>query len=34
MAGFDFNEIFNPIVKPTTIRIVLTVALTRGWIVQ
>ena len=33
-AGFDFNETFNAVVKPTTIRIVLTIALSRGWSVR
>lgn len=31
VAGFDFNEMFSPVVKPTTIRVVLTLALTRDW---
>lgn len=32
--GFDFNETFSPVVKPVTIRIVLTLALTFGWTLQ
>ncbi|RVW58924.1 putative mitochondrial protein [Vitis vinifera] len=31
IAGFDFNETFSPVVKPTTIRIVLTIALNLQW---
>lgn len=29
-AGFDFYEGFSPVVKPTTIQIILTVALSKG----
>lgn len=32
--GFDFNETFSPMVKPVTIRIVLTLALTYGGTLQ
>ena len=34
VAGFDFNEPFSPIVKPTTIRIVLTISLANNWCVR
>ncbi|XP_024032652.1 uncharacterized protein LOC112095202, partial [Morus notabilis] len=30
-VGFDFSETFSPVVKPVTIRIVLTIALACGW---
>lgn len=29
-AGFDFNETFSPMVKPVTVRVVLTLALSRN----
>lgn len=29
--GFDFHETFSLVVKPSTIRIVLTLSLTNGW---
>lgn len=32
--GFDFNEAFSPVVKPVTIHIILTLALTFRWNVQ
>ena len=28
--GLDYTDIFSPVVKPTTIRVVLTLALSRG----
>lgn len=32
--GFDFNETFSPVVKPVTIQIILTLALTNKWDLQ
>jgi len=29
--GIDFDEIFNPVVKPTTIRTVLSIAVSQSW---
>jgi histone deacetylase 1/2 len=30
-AGVDFGETFTPVVKPATIRTVLTIAASKGW---
>jgi histone deacetylase 1/2 len=32
--GFDFTETFSPVIKPVTIRIILTLAVTYKWSVQ
>ncbi|KAM6584466.1 hypothetical protein CsatB_011468 [Cannabis sativa] len=29
--GIDFGETFSPVIKATTVRIILTIAVTRGW---
>lgn len=34
VAGFEFTETFSLMVKPTTIRIILTIALLNGWTVR
>ncbi|CAH9126696.1 unnamed protein product [Cuscuta epithymum] len=33
-AGVDFSETFSPVVKPTTVRIVLTLAISFGWVMR
>lgn len=32
--GCDFNETFSPVIKPVTIRLILTLALTHNWSLQ
>ena len=34
LAGFDFTETFSSIAKPTIIRIILTIALSKAWYVR
>ncbi|KAE8656959.1 hypothetical protein F3Y22_tig00116997pilonHSYRG00690 [Hibiscus syriacus] len=29
--GIDFDEVFSPVVKPATIRVIISLALSRGW---
>lgn len=29
--GFDFSETFSPVIKPVTVQIVLSIAITKGW---
>ena len=31
VQGFDFHETLSPVIKPVTLRIILTIALTNGW---
>ncbi|CAH9107012.1 unnamed protein product [Cuscuta europaea] len=33
-AGVDFSETFSPVVKPTTVHIVLTLAISFGWVIR
>ena len=34
VASFDFIETFNPIVKPPTVRVILTIVLFRGCLIH
>ena len=34
VVGFDFTETFHPVVKPTNIRVMLTIVLSRGWLIH
>ena len=34
IAGFDYSETFNPVAKPSTIRIILTLAVNMKWLVH
>ncbi|GMJ02540.1 cysteine-rich RLK (RECEPTOR-like protein kinase) 8 [Hibiscus trionum] len=29
--GCDFHETFSPVIKPTTVRTIVSIAVTRGW---
>ena len=34
VAGFDFNEMFSPVMKPTTIRVIVSITPARNWVVK
>lgn len=34
IAGSDFNKTFSPVIKPTTTRIILSIAISSGWTIK
>ena len=34
VPGVDYGETFNPVIKPTTVRIVLSLAVSKGWVLR
>ena len=34
LLGIDFRETFSPVIKPTTVRMVLSIAVSRGWVLR
>ena len=34
LPGIDFGETFSPVIKPTTVRTILSIAVSRGWVLR
>lgn len=34
LPGLDFDETFSPVIKPGTIRLILSMGFSRGWLIR
>ena len=34
VPGVDYGETFSPVIKPTTVRIVLSLVVSKGWVLR